>query len=173
MVFQVRRFTKISLSTLNHVVSWFLPKDWHYCRITGVFKRTVKLSAAFNQYVRFISVFRTLSNIYDGAFCRNSWMNCLSVFYYFVVLVFKRSTDFKVPNTLLQIGRSGTATTSKVELFVIIVNDWKSLTIIAKSSTLDVVAVLFPPLDRSGKSDRSKCFTYCSRALLVIFFHWE
>ena len=41
---------------------------------------------------------------------------------------------------------SGTATTSKMELFVIIVNGWKPLTIITKSSILDVVAVLYPPL---------------------------
>ena len=38
------------------------------------------------------------------------------------------------------------AATSKVELFVIIVNGWKPLTIITKSSTLDVAAVLDLPL---------------------------
>ena len=45
--------------------------------------------------------------------------------------------------------RSGsrTAATSKVDLFVIIVNDWKPLTIITKSSTLDVAAVLDLPLN--------------------------
>ena len=43
-------------------------------------------------------------------------------------------------------GGSRTAATSKAELFVIIVNGWKSLTIIIKSSTLDVAAVLDPPL---------------------------
>ena len=41
---------------------------------------------------------------------------------------------------------SRTAATSKVELFVIIVNNWKPLTIITKSSTLDVAAVLDPSL---------------------------
>ena len=41
---------------------------------------------------------------------------------------------------------SRTAATSKVELFVIIVNNWKPLTIITKSSTVDVAAVLVPPL---------------------------
>ena len=40
-----------------------------------------------------------------------------------------------------------TAATSKVEPFVIIVNNWKPLTIIIKSSTLDVAAVLDPPLN--------------------------
>ena len=38
------------------------------------------------------------------------------------------------------------AATSKVELFVIIVNGWKPLTIITKSSILDVAAVLDLPL---------------------------
>ena len=42
------------------------------------------------------------------------------------------------------IGRSRTAATSKEELFVIIVNGWKPLTVITKSSTLDVAAVLDP-----------------------------
>ena len=36
--------------------------------------------------------------------------------------------------------------TSKMEHSVIIVNDWKLLTIITKSSILDVAAVLDPPL---------------------------
>ena len=43
-------------------------------------------------------------------------------------------------------GGSRTAVTSKVELFVIIVNGRKPLTIITKSSTLDVAAALDPPL---------------------------
>ena len=41
---------------------------------------------------------------------------------------------------------SRTAATSKIEHFVIIVNGWKPLTIIIKSSILDVAAVLDPPL---------------------------
>ena len=43
-------------------------------------------------------------------------------------------------------GGSRTAATSKMERFVIIVNGWKPLTIITKHSTLDVAAVLDPPL---------------------------
>ena len=43
-------------------------------------------------------------------------------------------------------GESRTAATSKVEPFVIIVNSWKPLTVVTKSSTLDVAAVLDPPL---------------------------
>ena len=38
------------------------------------------------------------------------------------------------------------AGTSKVELFVVIINGWKPLTIIRKSSTLDFAALLDPPL---------------------------
>ena len=53
---------------------------------------------------------------------------------------------------LVNRGGSRTAATSKVELFVIIVNGLiivngsQPLTIITKSSTLDIAAVLDPPL---------------------------
>ena len=43
-------------------------------------------------------------------------------------------------------GGSRTAATSKMELFVIIVNGFQPLTIITKCSILDVAAVLGPPL---------------------------
>ena len=43
-------------------------------------------------------------------------------------------------------GGSTTAAISKMELFVIIVNSFQPLTIITKSSILDVAAVLDPPL---------------------------
>ena len=43
-------------------------------------------------------------------------------------------------------GGSRAAATSKMERFVIIVNGWKTLTIIAKRSILDVAAALDPPL---------------------------
>ena len=51
-------------------------------------------------------------------------------------------------------GGSRTAATSKMEHFVIIVNDWKLLTIITKRSILDVAAVLDPPLRMQTKSLR-------------------
>ena len=44
-------------------------------------------------------------------------------------------------------GGSRTAATTKMELFVIIVNGFQSLTIITKCSILDVAAVLDPPLE--------------------------
>ena len=46
------------------------------------------------------------------------------------------------------VGRGGsrTAAASKMELFVITVNGWKTLTIMTKCSILDVAAVLDPPL---------------------------
>ena len=49
---------------------------------------------------------------------------------------------------ILIIGRGGsrTAATSKMERFVIIVNNFQPLTIITKPSILDAVAVLDPPL---------------------------
>ena len=43
-------------------------------------------------------------------------------------------------------GEPMAAATSKMERFVIIVNDWKLLTIIIKRSTLNVAAVLHLPL---------------------------
>ena len=43
-------------------------------------------------------------------------------------------------------GGSRTAATFKVELFVIIANGFQPLTIVTKSSTLDVAAVPDPPL---------------------------
>ena len=42
--------------------------------------------------------------------------------------------------------RFRTAAISKMELFVIIVNDFQTLTVITKSSILDVAAALNPPL---------------------------
>ena len=48
--------------------------------------------------------------------------------------------------TVLTRDGSRTDATSKMEHSVIIVNGWKALTIITKSSILDVAAVLDPPL---------------------------
>ena len=50
--------------------------------------------------------------------------------------------------SLLDVARGGsrTAATSKMEHFVLIVNGWRSLTIITKSFLFDVAAVLDPPL---------------------------
>ena len=44
------------------------------------------------------------------------------------------------------IGGSRTAATFKMERFVILVNGFQPLTIIAKCSILDAAAVLYPPL---------------------------
>ena len=43
-------------------------------------------------------------------------------------------------------GGSRAAATSKIECFVIMVNDWKPLNIITKRSILEAAAVLNPPL---------------------------
>ena len=56
------------------------------------------------------------------------------------------TTEITSKNNLTFRGGSRTDAASKVELFVILVNGWKPLTIITKSSTLDVAAALDPPL---------------------------
>ena len=73
----------------------------------------------------------------------NTFLNCKASFtyeqevltsYFFFVEVYKdHSFNF------LRLGGSRIAATSKMEHFVIIVNGWKPLTIIRKSSILDVV----------------------------------
>ena len=50
-------------------------------------------------------------------------------------------------SVISSLGESRTVTTSKMELFVIIVNGFLSLTIIKSASILDVKAVLHPPLN--------------------------
>ena len=62
----------------------------------------------------------------------------------------------KVQSDAMIRGGSTTAATSKVELFVIIVNGWKPLTIITKSSTLDVAAVIDPTLMIMSKKKKKK-----------------
>ena len=51
-------------------------------------------------------------------------------------------------------GGSRTAATSKMELFVIIVNGWKPLTIITKYSILDVAEALDLPLVKFNENFR-------------------
>ena len=48
--------------------------------------------------------------------------------------------------TYVRRGGSTTAATSKMDLFVIIVNSFQPLTIITKCSIFDIAAVLDPPL---------------------------
>ena len=62
---------------------------------------------------------------------------------------------------------SRTAATSKVELFVIIVNCFQPLTIITKSSTLGVAAVLDPPLVSRASSDRTEILTGLGQGSLL------
>ena len=57
---------------------------------------------------------------------------------------------FTVPNSkniIATRGGSRTAAKSKMELFVILVNGFKPLTIITKYSILNVAALLDPPLE--------------------------
>ena len=72
--------------------------------------------------------------------------NIYSSIFWFWLLLFKgqfRSILFIILHYIWTIrGGSRTAATSKMEFFVIIVNSWKPLTIITKSSILNVAAVL-------------------------------
>ena len=58
------------------------------------------------------------------------------------------SSNYPISRTDQRYGRGGsrTAATSKMDHFVIIVNGWKPLIIITKSSIFDVAAVLDPHL---------------------------
>ena len=73
-----------------------------------------------------------------------------------------------IANSLLR-GGFRTAATSKMELFVIIVNGWKPLTIITKSSTLDGAAVLDPPLIMSRYCSMKNCATVHNHCATTIF----
>ena len=66
--------------------------------------------------------------------------------------------------------RSGsrTAATTKMELFVIIVNDWKPLTIIRKCSIFDVAAGLDPPLIIISSNDVSMKKNFDLKKLALI-----
>ena len=67
-------------------------------------------------------------------------------FIFCVVLMPKNFSRFFQSISASHRGGSRAAATSKMERFVIIVNGWKPLTIIAKRSILDVAAALDPPL---------------------------
>ena len=84
-------------------------------------------------------------------------------------------------------GGSRTATTSRMERFLIIVNGWKPLTIITKHSILDVAEALDPPLLLKVIYNKWKYLnlsniSWCKRFLLVgdqqfllfiLLFYWE
>ena len=65
-------------------------------------------------------------------------------------------------------GGSRTAATSKMEHFVIIVNGWKPLTIITKSSILYVASVLDPPLE--GMDVPNHSFLLVMSFIIVLFY---
>ena len=75
--------------------------------------------------------------------------------YGFLLTIFScRRTELKITHR----GGSRTAATSKVELFVIIVNGFQPLTIIRKGSTLDFAAALDPPLIQENMGQRKPVF---------------
>ena len=72
-------------------------------------------------------------------------------------------------------GGSRTAATSKMELFVLIVNGFQPLTIITKRSILDVAAVLDPPLQTLKRFQQrvtcnSKCYSFRFTLLSIAIF---
>ena len=76
-------------------------------------------------------------------------------YFYFSLLLFVFLFLRYWKYTTVPRGGSRTAATSKMELFVIIVNGFQPLTIITKCSILDVAAVLDPPLVPGD------CNTFC------------
>ena len=98
-----------------------------------------------NVFDKLYTDLKLLSNFSNTSF--NSNLGTLISFLIATVLrliLISRHFDKTQVNTR---AGSRTAATSKMELFVIIVNDWKPLTIITKRSILDVAAVLGPPLN--------------------------
>ena len=71
---------------------------------------------------------------------------CYNVRCYDVIYVTSISAHVLILSLQIRVG-SRTAAISKIECFVIIVNGWKSLTIIIKHSILDVAAALDLPLE--------------------------
>ena len=67
-------------------------------------------------------------------------------------------------------GRSRTAATSKMECFVIIVNNRKPLTVITKRSILDLAIVLDPPLFSCHNKDVKSM--YCWKAWINFWQIW-
>ena len=67
-------------------------------------------------------------------------------------------------------GGSRTPATSNMERFVIIVNGWKPLAIITKSSILDVTAVLDPPLPTISYMHD---IIWCGISHLQFLFYWK
>ena len=65
-------------------------------------------------------------------------------------------------------GGSRAAATSKMELFVIIVNSFQSLTIITKHSILDVAAALYPSLSHKISGPLDDCLSL-SQTFVITF----
>ena len=87
---------------------------------------------------RYLQVCNYMLWTYFSSTVKNTMLNILILRMYIVVPYYCSNGIFK--------GESSTAAISKMETFVIIVYGWKPLTIITKSSTLDVAVVLDPSL---------------------------
>ena len=69
-------------------------------------------------------------------------------------------------------GGSRTAAISKMELFVIIVNGFQPITIITKSSILDVAAVLETPLGADTEKGQF-AFDYCHKIMMRVGVYFK
>ena len=96
-------------------------------------------------------------------------------------ILWKQKTFFRILNnvmwkiTTLTRGGSRTTATSKMELFVIIVNSFQPLTIITKCSVLDVASVLDPPLLTAWLTPWWRILTFNTqdrRKLFTFFWSW-
>ena len=85
----------------------------------------------FGNNSRFFTFYFKMCNVFQFYYCRD-----FKCFYFDQLQIY----------WLIFRGGSRTTATFKMELFVIIVNGWKPLTIITKCLNLDVAAVLDPPL---------------------------
>ena len=85
-----------------------------------------------------------LQSIYNKKYELNPFLieNDVDIHTFFISNAFFSSQ----PQCCIIRGGYRTASTSKMENFVLIVNDWKPLAIVTKSSILDVAAVLDPHL---------------------------
>ena len=87
-----------------------------------------------------------MQSFYEDNPCIVLYLCCYGTFNYFeMTSLTVVNISLKSLKSLVKVG-SRAAATSKMERFAIIVNGWKSLTIITKRYILDVAAALDPPL---------------------------
>ena len=135
-------FTSFILSTIIHLIHFF---D-HISSHSHLPYLAILIPYFAILILRILSILILIQRpySYNGAFFENySILYDLSSEFWKWLCISQRSNSR---------GGSRTAATSKMGNFVIIVNAWKPLNIITKSSILDVPGVLDPPLNSSSTS---------------------